>query len=58
MLTGAGLLEGFDAFALGGFSALGLRASLFDFFWPLAMTIPSAAEGRGHSYTRLIAGTA
>jgi hypothetical protein len=38
MLTGAGLLEGFEAFALGGFSALGLRASLFDFFWPLAMT--------------------
>lgn len=26
------------------FSALGLRASLFDFFWPLAMAFPIGAE--------------
>ena len=30
--------EGFDAFCFLGFSALGLRVSLLDFFWLLAMT--------------------
>jgi hypothetical protein len=48
MLTGAGLLEGLEAFGLGGFSALGLRASLFDFFWPLAM-MGSSGGDRPHA---------
>lgn len=30
--TAAGLVEALEAFALGGLAALGLRASLFDFF--------------------------
>jgi hypothetical protein len=32
MPTGAGLVEGLDAFGFGGLAALGFRASLFDFF--------------------------
>jgi hypothetical protein len=29
--------DGWEAFCLGGFSALGLRASRLDFFWDLAI---------------------
>ncbi len=36
--TGLSLVVGFDALPLGGFSALGLRTSRFDFFWLLAIT--------------------
>ena len=31
------LVDGLDAFCFGAFSALGLRVSLLDFIWPLAM---------------------
>lgn len=39
-LIAPGLRLGCEAFCLGGFAALGLRISLFDFFWPLAMSVP------------------
>src|SRR4051794_9126227 len=39
-LTTPAFWLGCEAFCLGGFSALGLRTSLFDFFWLLAMTDP------------------
>lgn len=45
--TGGDLVEGFEAFGFGGLAALGLRTSLFDFFWPLAMMFPLAAGDRG-----------
>ncbi|OCC23673.1 hypothetical protein MB02_10955 [Croceicoccus estronivorus] len=45
-----GLSEGLDAFCFFGFSALGLRISLFDFFWPLAMPVPIGAECPGWPY--------
>ncbi len=40
--TGAGLVEGLEAFSFAGLAALGLRASLFDFFWLLAIFVPSS----------------
>jgi hypothetical protein len=44
MPTAAVLDEGLDAFCFGAFSALGLRTSLLDFFWDLAM-MPSFTGG-------------
>lgn len=41
-LAGVPLVEGADAFCFGGFSAFGLRTSLFDFFWLLAMVTSPA----------------
>jgi hypothetical protein len=50
--TALPLLEGFDALALGAFSALGLRTSLFDFFWLLAMAaVPYRADALAERYT-------
>jgi hypothetical protein len=36
---------GFEAFAFLGFSALGLRTSLLDFFWLLAITVLLPGQG-------------
>jgi len=36
--------EGFEAFGFFGFSALGLRVSLFVFFWLLAMALVPLGE--------------
>jgi hypothetical protein len=49
MLTAPGFVDGLDALALGGFSALGLRTSRFDFFWLLAMVSPFLKFGAGQS---------
>lgn len=42
--TGPGLTDGLDAFGFGGLAAFGLRSSLLDFFWPLAIAVSSAVE--------------